>query len=83
MVFSEGLYILGSRYSARTEHRDLLMNFLFGHAKLATWLTRRNGLRGLGTRSYFSRGWSLDNFGLSLSIILLSKTLMCFRMCGV
>ena len=48
VVFSEGLYVLGPRYSARTKHRDLLMNFLFGQAKLVTCLTRRNGLQGLG-----------------------------------
>ena len=43
-VVYEGLYILGPRYSAQTEHRDLLT--LFGQAELATWLTRRNKFAG-------------------------------------
>ena len=36
VVFSERLYTLWPRYSARTKHRDLLINFLFGQAKQAT-----------------------------------------------
>lgn len=48
VTFSEGLYVLGRRSSAWTKHRDLLMNFLFGQAKLAAWLKRCNRLQGSG-----------------------------------
>lgn len=48
VVFSEGLNTLGPRESARPKHRDLLMNFLFGRAQRATWLTGRNRLQGSG-----------------------------------
>ena len=48
VLVSEGLYILGPRISAQIKHRDVLINSLFGQAKLATWLTMRNGLQGLG-----------------------------------
>ena len=47
VVFSWGLYTLGPMYSVRTKLRDLLMNFLFGQAKLTSWITRHDGLQGL------------------------------------
>lgn len=47
-VGSKGLYILGPCYSVRTKDKSVLLNFLFGQAKLATWLTRHNRLQGSG-----------------------------------
>ncbi|KAL6464153.1 hypothetical protein MHYP_G00264700 [Metynnis hypsauchen] len=48
MTFTYGLFILGPKYTRSQRARCCLLNFVFGQAKLAIWLTRRNKLRGRG-----------------------------------
>ncbi|KAL6481030.1 hypothetical protein MHYP_G00091100 [Metynnis hypsauchen] len=48
MTFTYGLFILGPKYMRSQQARCCLLNFVFGQAKLAIWLTRRNKLRGRG-----------------------------------
>lgn len=47
--FSWQMYIGGPRYRVKEKGKVCLLNFLFGQAKLATWLGRKN--RRLGTGS--------------------------------
>ncbi|KAL7838647.1 hypothetical protein AOLI_G00270510 [Acnodon oligacanthus] len=48
ITFTYGLFILGPKYTRSQQARCCLLNFLFGQAKLAIWLTRRNKLRRQG-----------------------------------
>ncbi|KAI4890366.1 hypothetical protein NFI96_008163, partial [Prochilodus magdalenae] len=47
-TFTFGLFILGLRYTFDRRFRCCLINSVFGQAKLAIWLTRRNRIRGHG-----------------------------------
>ncbi|KAI4891759.1 hypothetical protein NFI96_005207 [Prochilodus magdalenae] len=47
-TFTFGLFILGPEYTFDRRFRSCLINFVFGQAKLAIWLTRRNRIRGHG-----------------------------------
>lgn len=46
--FSFDLFIFGPKYQAKKKSVYTLMNFLFGSAKLAIWLTRRNKTQNSG-----------------------------------
>ncbi|KAL7890945.1 hypothetical protein AOLI_G00004210 [Acnodon oligacanthus] len=48
ITFTYGLFILGPKYTRSQQAKCCLLNFLFGQAKLAIWLTRRNKLRRQG-----------------------------------
>ena len=48
-AFSMELFILGPNYTYRWRAKCALLNFVFGQAKLAIWLTRRNIVRGNGS----------------------------------
>ncbi|KAL7838607.1 hypothetical protein AOLI_G00270110 [Acnodon oligacanthus] len=48
ITFTYGLFILGPKYTRSQPAKCCLLNFLFGQAKLAIWLTRRNKLRRQG-----------------------------------
>lgn len=44
--FNQVLFILGLKYSTKYKSKVVLLNFLFGAAKLAIWCTRRNKVEG-------------------------------------
>jgi len=49
-LFTNGLFIFGPKYSAKNKQKIVLLNFIFGKAKMAIWLTRKNktlNLRGV------------------------------------
>ena len=46
MVFTVGMFIMGYRYSNKEKAKCVLLNFLFAHAKLVIWSTRRNRVKG-------------------------------------
>lgn len=46
--FTLEMFILGPIYCKKQRGKCVLLNFLFGQAKLAIWLTRRNLVRGSG-----------------------------------
>ena len=48
LVFSLSFFVFGPGYSFPQRHKCCLVNFLFGQAKLAEWLTRRNKLQQSG-----------------------------------
>ena len=48
-TFSVELFVLGPRYTHKGREKCVLLNFVFGLAKLAIWLTRRNSIRGNGS----------------------------------
>lgn len=48
-VFSFSLFIFGPKYCAREKNIHTLINFVFGSAKLAIWLTRKNRMRSVGS----------------------------------
>lgn len=41
-LFTNGLFIFGPKYSATNIQKVVLLNFIFGIAKMAFWLTRKN-----------------------------------------
>ena len=45
LVFSLSFFVFGPGYSFPQRHKCCLVNFLFGQAKLAVWLTRRNKIQ--------------------------------------
>ncbi|MBN3281143.1 YTX2 protein, partial [Polyodon spathula] len=51
VVFSKELFIFGVLYSFKMKNRCVLINFLFGQAKLAILKTRKNQLSGSGLTS--------------------------------
>lgn len=44
--FNQELFIFGPNYSTKYKSKVVLLNFLFGAAKLAIWCTRRNKVEG-------------------------------------
>ena len=48
MVFSLFFFVFGPGYSFPPRHKFCLVNFLFGQARLAVWLTRRNKIQQSG-----------------------------------
>lgn len=50
-VFSKELFIFGVMYSFKMKNRCVLINFLFGQAKLAIFKARKNQLSGSGMTS--------------------------------
>lgn len=47
-IFTHPSFVFGPGYSFANRHKCCLVNFLFGEAKLAVWVTRRNRIRGSG-----------------------------------
>ena len=47
--FSFDLFIFGPKYCAQKKSVHTLVNFLSGSAKLAIWLTRKNGAQSVGS----------------------------------
>ncbi len=44
--FNQELFIFGPKYSTNNKSKVVLLNFLFGAAKLAIWCTRKNKVEG-------------------------------------
>ncbi len=40
-IFTNSFFIFGPKYSASNKSKIVLINFLFGKAKMAIWLTRK------------------------------------------
>lgn len=47
-TFTWDLFIFGPKYSVANRDCAVFFNFLFGHAKMAVWLSRRNKMEGSG-----------------------------------
>lgn len=46
--FDIGCFIYGPKYSVANKNKVIILNFLYGAAKLAIWCTRKNRIKGRG-----------------------------------